>query len=1358
MRADGAYDEKSPLVKVVSASSSKTSGISSEDSSTLLDIHTDEFSHLPPREAKILRDQVVVEPVNVTFLSMYRYATKSDAALLILTAIVAIAEGTIRPLISLVFGTLTETFTIYARQSSFDQEYFYNSTGGFYSKSNMTFFNYSSYNVSEYGGPYEYDMYNMTGMQYEYISPENFQSRVNNLTLYFVYLGVADIILSYISIYTFIDRGQILAGRIREHYLAATLKQNIGYFDKLGSGEVTTRIASDTTLIQEGISEKVCYVLANLSTFVTVFILAFSRMYILAFMMTSIAVVIVASFFVSSGLMKKYFKKSMDGYSVGGTLAEETISSIRNVQAFSIQDRLAMQYDKFLEVSEHWGIRAGLSLGIMTSLVWFGCFNNDALAFWQGTRFIRSGQATVGQVISILLLMNQGTLALSAISPHFRSVTSAVAAASKIFATIDRASVIDSSSDEGIKLDSVRGDIELKDLKFIYPSRPNVTILNKFDLKVPAGKTVALVGASGSGKSTIIGLLERFYLPVGGEVLFDGVNIEDLNIRWLRQQIALVSQEPTLFACSIYENIAQGLIGTKYEHASQIEKRELVVEACKQANAMSFIETFPEGLDTNVGERGFLMSGGQKQRIAIARAIVSNPKILLLDEATSALDTKSEGIVQDALDRAAKNRTTIVIAHRLSTIKDADLIVVMKKGIIMEMGTHNELLQKQGEYYDLVEAQTIEKQKNDLAANVQEEDDADNDLDEKAEFEEDSVLGLVRTKTTTSISSLVVANAPVEEEIDESKYSTWELFVFLAKLSARENGVNILASFLSLINGLGYVALGFFYGAAVDAYAHIPDFDYVNAEINKVAGLFFMLSIVVSVATSGSQALFSYASQKLVRRIRYMTFRQILRQDIAFFDKDENTTGGLTTMLSQGAQAIEGLTGATFGQIMNSIMIILSGSLVSLIITWKLGLVCISTMPILIGGAFFRLWVLAQFQSNMKNANQQASSYACESATAIRTVLSLTREKDVLESYHKNIDEQHRISRPATNKSSILYGISQGTQFFIFGLAYWYGSTFIRTGEYTLLQFYIAYITLIIGAQNAGMVLSYAPDMGKAKYAAANIKKLLSTVPKVDTWSNKGKVPENVQGEIEFRNVHFRYPTRLQVPVLRGLNLTVKKGQYVALVGSSGCGKSTTIGLIEAFYRPLSGEILLDGQDISEFNINSYREQIALVQQEPTLYAGTIRDNIQLGTKENVSDEQIYTVCRQANIHDYIMSLPDGYDTLCGSKGTLLSGGQKQRIAIARALIREPKVLLLDEATSALDSESEKVVQAALDAAAKGRTTIAIAHRLSTIQNADVIYVFENGKVLESGTHQELLAKRSKYYELVQLQALENTA
>ncbi|KAK9236112.1 P-loop containing nucleoside triphosphate hydrolase protein [Lipomyces kononenkoae] len=272
--------------------------------------------------------------------------------------------------------------------------------------------------------------------------------------------------------------------------------------------------------------------------------------------------------------------------------------------------------------------------------MWLGVYSNDALGFWQGARFICFGEETVGEVVTTLMCMTLSTYALSNISPHARSITNGMAAAVKNFATIDRESVIDPYSEAGKELDNVEGNIELTNIKFVYPSRPNVTVLNELNLKFPHAKQLHLWARL---------------------VTLDGVNINDLNLRCLRQQISL-------------------------EHVSEIEKRMLVKEACRLANAMAFIDTFPEGLDTNVGERGFLMSGGQKQRIAIARAIVGNPKILLLDEATSALGPWSEGIVQQALDRASKNRTTIVIAHRLSTIKDADNVVVMRRGVIIEQG------------------------------------------------------------------------------------------------------------------------------------------------------------------------------------------------------------------------------------------------------------------------------------------------------------------------------------------------------------------------------------------------------------------------------------------------------------------------------------------------------------------------------------------------------------------------------------------------------------------------------------------------------------------------------------------------
>ena len=290
----------------------------------------------------------------------------------------------------------------------------------------------------------------------------------------------------------------------------------------------------------------------------------------------------------------------------------------------------------------------------------------------------------------------------------------------------------------------------------------------------------------------------------------------------------------------------------------------------------------------------------------------------------------------------------------------------------------------------------------------------------------------------------------------------------------------------------------------------------------------------------------------------------------------------------------------------------------------------------------------------------------------------------------------------------------------------------------------------------AGRAFAFTIDIARAKSSAATIIPLLERIPLIDPWSHTGKKLEKVEGNIKFTNVHFQYPTRPYVRVLKGLNIEVKSGQYAALVGPSGCGKSTTIGLTERFYEATKGKIEIDGIDITKINVNNLREHIALVSQEPSLYDMSIKENILFGCKPNQSptQEDIERVCIEANIHDFIVSLPNGYETMVGNKGTQLSGGQKQRIAIARALIRNPKILLLDEATSALDSESEKVVQKALDAAAKGRTTLAIAHRLSTIQHADVIFVIKDGKVVEKGTHQELLAQNGTYFNMVQEQDL----
>ncbi|KAG6194320.1 hypothetical protein E4U10_003061 [Claviceps purpurea] len=1279
----------------------------------------DIYRHLPPHEAAILTRQTLTPELKQGIGVLYRYASRNDLIIIAVSAVCAVASGAALPLMTILFGNLQNTFQHF-----------------FFSAESMTY--------------------------------DAFVDELSKYVLYFVYLAIGEFIVTYICTVGFIYTGEHISAKIRAQYLASCMRQNIGFFDKLGAGEVTTRITADTNLIQDGISEKVSLTLAALATFITAFVIGFANYWKLTLILFSTVVALMVNIAIGSTFMLKHNKNSLEAYAQGGSLADEVVSSIRNAIAFGTQDRLAKQYDQHLRKAEYYGSRVKGTMSVMVAGMMLIMFLNYGLAFWQGSHYIVQGIIPLSKVLIIMMSVMIGAFQLGNVAPNIQAFTTAIAAAAKIFNTIDRVSPLDPTDDKGDKIENLQGNIRLENIKHIYPSRPEVVVMDDVTLEIPAGKTTALVGASGSGKSTIVGLVERFYDPVQGSVFLDGKNIETLNLRWLRQQMALVSQEPTLFGTTILKNISHGLIGTQYENESEEVQRDLVIKAAVMANAHDFISALPEGYETNVGERGFLLSGGQKQRIAIARAVVSDPKILLLDEATSALDTKSEGVVQAALETAAAGRTTITIAHRLSTIRDAHNIVVMSGGRIMEQGSHDELLEKQGAYYKLVSAQNIAAAE-ELTA---EETERINEEEEKlikrmsnmastkdghftADPDDNIADKMQRSTTRQSVSSMALQKVIPEKE---NKYSLFTLMKLIISFNASEWYLMVFGLAFSVICGGGNPTAAVFFAKQIVTLSQpvtATNGPQIKKDSDFWSAMYLMLAFVQFIAFSSQGIAFALCSEKLIRRVRDRAFRAILRQDVAFFDKDENTAGALTSFLSTETTHVAGLSGVTLGTLLMMMVTLISASVLGLAIGWKLSLVCIATMPVLLGCGFFRFWLLAHFQRRSKAAYASSATFASEAISSIRTVAALTREQDVLRQYSESLAVQQRRSLISVLKSSALYAASQSLLFLCFALGFWYGGTLIGKREYDLFQFFLCFMAVIFGAQSAGSIFSFAPDMGKAHHAAAELKTLFDRQPTIDSWSTEGERLPHVDGTLEFRDVHFRYPTRANVPVLRGLNLTVRPGQYVALVGASGCGKSTTIALLERFYDPLFGGIFVDNKEISGLNINDYRSHIALVSQEPTLYQGTIRDNIVLGSaNEEVTDQAVEHACREANIYDFIISLPEGFNTVVGSKGALLSGGQKQRVAIARALIRDPKILLLDEATSALDSESEHVVQAALDKAAKGRTTIAVAHRLSTIQKADVIYVFDQGRIVEAGTHSELMKKNGRYAELVNLQSL----
>jgi ATP-binding cassette subfamily B (MDR/TAP) protein 1 len=1000
------------------AATSKVEGhatpVSSRDHSALekADSHAvkikneDLYAHLPPAEAEILKRQVDTPAVKASARILYRYATRNDLLIIAASSICAIVAGALLPLMTVVFGQLAGKFKAY------------------------------------FGGTVDYG---------------SFVHTIDHMVLYFVYIGIAEFVTVYISTVGFIYTGEHISGKIRAHYLEACMRQNIGFFDKLGSGEVTTRITADTNLVQDGISEKVALTLSAVATFVTAFVIGFVKSWKLTIILISTVAAITAIMGGGSTFIVKYSKQSLQSYALGGSIAEEVISSIRNATAFGTQHKLARQYDKHLAEAEKYGFRTKFCLAIMVGGMFLIIYLNYGLAFWMGSRFLVKGEIDLSSVLTILMSVMIGAFSLGNVAPNVQAFTTAISAAAKIFNTIDRVSPLDPTSDAGEILEHVEGTIELRHIKHIYPSRPEVTVMNDVNLIIPAGKKTALVGASGSGKSTIVGLVERFYDPVDGQVLLDGHDISTLNLRWLRQQISLVSQEPTLFGTTIFGNIAHGLIGTRFENETAEAQKERIINAAKMANAHDFISALPEGYETNVGERGFLLSGGQKQRIAIARAMVSDPKILLLDEATSALDTKSEGVVQAALEVAAAGRTTIAIAHRLSTIKDANNIVVMAEGRIVEQGTHDELLMRKGAYYSLVEAQKIAQTK-ELNPEEQAEIDArDDELVRQKSLGEDT-LGydedpddknvsnkLNRTQSAISQSSLALQRRHTE---GQQEYSLWTLIKLIGSFNKTEVHWMLLGLIFSVVCGGGNPTQAVFFAKEILSLS-IEVFNPETGQLMPAAAsrlrsdvdfwslMYLMLAWVQFTAFCIQGVAFAFCSERLIHRVRDRAFRTMLRQDIAFFDKEENTAGALTSFLSTETTHVAGLSGVTLGTLLTVITTLVAAISLSVAIAWKLALVCTATMPVLLACGFFRFWLLAQFQRRAKKAYEASASYACEATSAIRTVASLTRENDVLKHYEDSLNSQAQKSLQSVLKSSLLYAASQSLIFLCVALGFW---------------------------------------------------------------------------------------------------------------------------------------------------------------------------------------------------------------------------------------------------------------------------------------------------------------------------------
>ncbi|KAK9471437.1 P-loop containing nucleoside triphosphate hydrolase protein [Dipodascopsis tothii] len=1215
---------------------------------------------LTAAEMDVVLAQVEIPPVRPDLLAFFRYATSGDKAWYAFGIYCAVIEGSVKSVMPLVTGRYAQDLVDYVSGQS-------------------------------------------------QRSADEIGAGLNRVILFCVVFALIVFVHSYALMQILMNRAARINDRLRVAHLAALLGQNMAYFDACGSA--ATGGLADSAAVQDGYGEKLGHVFSQVGTLVTSLAVGLSVGRPLVPYLVAVAVTVYALFATYSLAMMRQLARAGEQAGRAAALAGEAYAGVRTVKAYGAGGIVGRRYSALVAGGHAHGLRANVFVGAIAGLAIASVLATTALVFTRGGRMVAAGELSVFAVVATMHSVLQGLFSVVHVAPHLRGILTARAAVARMLAVIDR---VPAPADGTRRPAKVHGALELRAVRFAYPTRPDRLVLDGFDLRVPAGATVALVGASGCGKSTVVALLERFYAPASGAVLLDGVDVAELDAQWLRRQLALVAQEPVLFEGSVLENVCAGLAGSPHEFASDADQRELVRTALAAANAADFVAGLPGGLDASVGHGGCQLSGGQRQRIAIARALVADPRVLILDEATAALDAESEHAVQTALDRAAAGRTTLVVAHRPSAFRGADLVAVVDGGAVVEYGRPAELLARGGRYAALMA----------------------------------SVGGGGGSATKRVRPAATATPAPAEAAQIEILPSGTRRLAFFGRLAAPERGIFGVFGVLVVLVSLGQPLMMALYSMCVDAFSLAPDWPRVLGRLDVVCALAAAVAAVEFVMPAVCKGVLSWGAFRLARRLQLDVFEHTLGQDVAFFDRAGNAPGALVAALGSHGDAVAAAVGAVGDHIVANILQMLLCFTIAIAAAPTMAAATLAATPLMFTAGFLRFYVLARYVAAGRKVTSETAAVAVEAVGAVRTVAALGRQSATVRRFGGVLAAAVGHRKQTIDRASVLFSTKQIAAYLVLAVSYRFGARLVLAGHLSVYRFLVCSNAAIGGAQIGAQVFTFAIDAARAYDALGAAMVALARRPAV--VGPQVSRAATVTGRVELCDVEFAYGAQ---PVLRGVSLHAEPGEFVALVGASGSGKTTALALIERFYDVAAGAVLVDGLDVRAHSLAALRRHLALVQQETSLFEGSIRENIALGAASRQIDTALlHHVCKQANIHDYIMSLPDGYDTDCGPRGTLLSGGQRQRIALARALVRDPRVLLLDEATSALDRASEEAVQRALDLAAAGRTTIAVAHRLATVERADRIYVFDAGQVVESGTHAELLAAGGRYRDLYALQ------
>jgi ATP-binding cassette subfamily C protein CydCD len=928
-----------------------------------------------------------------------------------------------------------------------------------------------------------------------------------------------------------------------------------------------------------------------------------------------------------------------------------------------------------------------------------------AAALLYGATRVESGAMSLSALLIILMLgveifrpmrelrsvLHQGMVGLSAAQGIYRILD-------------DKPTVADAPP---ARLDKrLAPTIEFQDVRFAYPGTRR-TVHDGLTFRAEAGERLGLVGPSGGGKSSIVRLLLRFYDPERGRILLGGHDLRTLPFAEIRSLISVVNQDTFLFHGTVEENIRLGRPGATQEE---------LVEAARAANIHDFILSLPQGYATLIGEKGIKLSGGQRQRVAIARALLRDTPILVLDEALSAVDAENEAVIQEALDRLMQGRTTLILAHRLSSVIDCDRILVLDGGHVAEQGRHAALMAKGGVYAALMADQAREQGG-----------DATDTFDTPARVEtvSDTPGGAVKVVT---------------EGIIKAEGLTWyQVVVALMKVILPWKG-KLTATFtfgvLRVITFIGVGALSALIILALKNHEPYAGYAIALAIVAPLSGVLHWLESWMA----------HDMAFRLLAEMRIDAFRKLDALAPAYLVR--RRTGDLMALATHDIELVEYFFAHTVAP---AFVALLVPAVVVAVLASANGWLALALLPFLLAvglSPFLMRKRVDRLGSQAREAAGELGAFAVDSVQGLGEIVAFQQEA----SRGTRLDElsQRQISlrlpffSELTRQHALLEVMT--------GLG---GLAVVVTGAALAAQ----------GALDAGLlplmtILAMAAFLPVSEIAqiGRQLADTLGATRRVYALANEpipvrdgpGVPARTGPAALALENVDFAYPGQTR-RALSGVSFTIPAGKTVALVGTSGAGKTTTAQLLMRFWDPDSGRITLNGADLRDYKLDDLRRLVALVAQDTYLFNDTLRANI-LIARPDATEAELQAAIEHASLSELVAALPDGLESPVGERGTSLSGGQRQRVAIARAFLKDAPILVLDEATSHLDAVNEQAVRRALDLLQADRTTIVIAHRLSTVRDADLIVVLDGGRVAETGTHASLLARGGLYARLVSRQ------